>query len=291
MGIRIGEISYTNILPMFYYMDRAMLLDKGCSFIPAIPSELNTRMANGTIDVGGISSFSYGEHIHDYEILPDLSVSSPDAVGSIFLFSKKPIEQLSGEKIALTSSSATSVNLLKIILHKFYDQSVTYTVEEPDYLRMMERYSAALLIGDDAIMAKRHGNAHSYTYDLGEIWNKETGFPMTYAVFAVRKNIASREPALLKEVMNQFQNSKKRCQDDHYQEMIRFIQSKFNGSTQFWMSYFNGLNHDLTDTHVRGLLYYYRLAYQMGLLDHQVQNLEIWHPDSTRQSVSLGGSE
>lgn len=291
MGIRIGEISYTNILPMFYYMDRVQLMNKGCSFIPAIPSELNSRMANGTIDVGGISSFAYGEHIYDYEILPNLSVSSPGAVGSIFLFSKKPIEELNGETIALTSSSATSVNLMKIILHEFYHQSVNYAVESPDYLSMMERYSAALLIGDDAIMAKRHGNAHHYTYDLGEIWHKETGFPMTYAVFAVRKEIARREPILLKEVMEQFHASKKHCQDDGNQEMIEYIQSKFNGSTEFWSAYFKGLNHDLTDTHIRGLLYYYRLAYQMGLLDHRVESLSIWHPDSTRQSVSLGGSE
>lgn len=291
MPIRIGEISYTNILPMFFYVDRDKLEKMGCEFIPAIPSELNLGMAEGKIDVGGISSFSYGEHIHDYELLPDLSVSSPKAVGSIFLFSKYPINELEGKKIALTSSSATSVNLLKIILGSFYHQNVSYSTESPEYEEMMTRYDAALLIGDDAILAKRNGDQHSYVYDLGEIWNFETGYPMTYAVFAVRKDAARHYHDTLKEVMDEFHKSKYRAQLNQYEEMIQSIQKTFNGNTDFWRNYFAGLNNDLTETHIEGLLHYFDLAYKQGLIDEPVKQITIWNPETTSESVSLGGSE
>lgn len=115
MSLIIGEISYTNILPMFYYLNREELVRKGCEFVPRVPAKLNEGMADGTVHVGGISSFSYGEHADDYVIFPNLSVSSYKEVGSIFLFSKIPITQLNGKSVALTSSSASSVNLLKIL--------------------------------------------------------------------------------------------------------------------------------------------------------------------------------
>ncbi|ADH99637.1 menaquinone biosynthesis protein [Salisediminibacterium selenitireducens] len=291
MSIRIGEISYTNILPMFYYVDRDKLREMGCEFIPAIPSELNAGMSKGKIDVGGISSFSYGEHIHEYELLPDLSVSSPKAVGSIFLFSKVPIDELDGKRIALTSSSATSVNLLKIILGSFYQQNVHYTTEAPDYEQMMAHFDAALLIGDDAILAKRNGDKHHYVYDLGEIWSTETGYPMTYAVFAVRKDAARKHHNELKEVMNEFHKSKYRTQLNQYEEMIESIQQSYQGDADFWRNYFAGLNNDLTKTHIEGLLHYFDLAYKQGLLKEPVQDIVIWNPETMSESMSLGGSE
>ena len=41
-------------------------------------------------------------------------------VNSVMLFSPCPPDQLAGQKIALTSESATSINLLRVLLLEFF---------------------------------------------------------------------------------------------------------------------------------------------------------------------------
>jgi chorismate dehydratase len=285
MTLVIGEISYTNILPMFYYIDRNKLAESGCEFVPAIPSKLNEDMANGLVDVGGISSFSYGEHSEEYQLFPNLSVTSMGKVGSIFLFSKRPIEKLEGAKIGLTSSSATSVNLLKIILQRFYEINVSYETVYPDYESMMVQYDACLLIGDDAILASLSKDSLIYQYDLGEVWEKFTGLPMTYAVFATRNETVKKQASVLSEVHQQFLKSKNHCIDNNFNEMIKSIQFQLGGTTRFWNGYFSGLNYELSDWHLQGLYHYYDLAHNLKLLDKPVKNISIWKPSSPVHSV------
>ncbi len=91
MSLVVGEISYTNILPFFYYIDRVQLQEIGCTFVHKVPASLNKGMQEGLVDVGGISSFAYAQNATKYTLLPNLSVSAKGAVGSIFLFSKKPL--------------------------------------------------------------------------------------------------------------------------------------------------------------------------------------------------------
>ncbi|WP_096200939.1 menaquinone biosynthetic enzyme MqnA/MqnD family protein [Bacillus sp. FJAT-45350] len=276
MTLVIGEISYTNILPLYYYLERNKLIENGCSFVPQIPSQLNEGMSKGVVDVGGISSFSYGEHFDKYHLLPNLSVSSHREVGSIFLFSKVPIEELNEKKIALTSSSATSINLLKVILHHFYQYQVDYHVTKPNFHEMMLDHDACLLIGDDAIVTKWNHEKDIYRYDLGQLWYEHTGFPMTYAVFAVRNQVIENQGALLEALYEQFLMSKKKSQHDQFQPMITEIRNLFGGSSSFWNEYFAGLCYDLEMRQLEGLRYYYKLAYEQGLLTKKVESIYLW---------------
>lgn len=275
LSLVVGEISYTNMMPLYYYLDRDYLSRLGCMFIPQIPAQLNEAMAKGIIDVGGISSFSYGEHVDQYTILPNLSVSSPKAVGSIFLFSKVPITQLDGKKIALTSSSATSVNLLKIILQDFYELDVTFNVMKPDYQQMMIDHDACLLIGDDAIVTLWNLADHIHRYDLGQIWYEHTKLPMTFAVLAVRNEILAQENERISILYEGFMASKKKCIENNYTEMISSIRKDFHGTKSFWENYFHGLNHDLTEQHIEGLYLFYDKAAQLGLLK-KVNTISLW---------------
>ncbi|SER44452.1 menaquinone biosynthetic enzyme MqnA/MqnD family protein [Salipaludibacillus aurantiacus] len=285
MSLIIGEISYTNIRPMFYYADRESLKQAGCEFVPAIPSKLNKDMERGLVDVGGISSFSYGEHSEEYKILPDLSVSSTREVGSIFLFSKHPIDKLDGKSIALTSSSATSVNLLKIILQKFYQLNVGYQTTFPEYSQMMSEHDGCLLIGDDAILAKFSLPPDIYCYDLGELWKHFTGLPMTYAVFAVREEAWKNQSLLLADVHREFLNSKQQCIESGFEEMIQSIQFQLGGSFRFWKDYFSNLNYELSEKHLEGLHRFYELSFELNLLKKKVQNISIWNPAGNFHSV------
>ncbi|MDM5199520.1 menaquinone biosynthesis protein [Fictibacillus enclensis] len=281
MALNIGEIKYTNILPLFFYLNKKEIEKTGAQFIPQVPAELNRRMARGEIDLGGISSFAYGENSHQYSLFPNLSVSTYGKVGSILLFSKTKIEELDGRSIALTSSSATSVALLKVILKEFLGVNPYYETMTPNYDEMLSSHDACLLIGEDAIKGGWRQEKDIYVYDLGELWYENTNLPMTYAVMAVRNDAIKREAPLLEKLLIQMTESKGRTKADGYQEMIEDVLHEHGGESAFWSHYFQGINYDLSENHIKGLKLYFELAYKHSF----IQSL----PEFTFFNYSLQG--
>jgi len=224
------------------------------------------------------------EHASRYVALADLSVSAKGKVGSLFLFSKKPIEQLNGSRIALTNTSATTVNLLKIILHKFYDYETSFVTQEPNLAEMLRDADAALLIGDDAIQAVRGGRG-LHVYDLGELWHQFTGYSMTFAVWAVRKEVLAEHSGLLAEVHASFLASKKKTRQDTG-PLIDYVQSHYGGDREEWTRYFQGLQHDFGDVQRIGLEYYYRCAAELGLLPAPA-TVDLWQAGGRQTNTTL----
>ncbi|SDI28891.1 menaquinone biosynthesis protein [Natribacillus halophilus] len=274
--VRVGEILYTNVHPFFFYMDREAL-SAHSRFIPSIPARLNDAMANGEIDVGAISSFAYGKQYEDLILMPNLAVASHGPVGSIFLFSRAPIEDLDGKSIALTHSSATSSHLLKIILRRFYGhRNIDYTTMAPVYQDMLENHDACLLIGDDAIQANWREHEQMYVYDLGERWYHFTRMPMTFAVFAMRKQSLAEEPQALQALHDDWKKSEERARADGYEELAHAVVADHGGNIPFWQDYFKTLQHQFTRVEQRGLLHFYRLAHEEGYLPNHVDRLSVW---------------
>lgn len=264
--LRIGRINYSNVWPIFHFFDEAKF-DGEVEFIPQVPSQLNKQMAEGLIDMGPISAFSYAEHADEYLLLPNLSVSAFGNVGSILLFLKKDLEDIKHKKIALANTSATSVNLLKIIMEEFLQGKPEYVVLPPQIDLMMENADAALLIGDEALLASRNELIiQKYkVIDLGAEWLERTNHWMTFAVWAVRKEFVEKEPELLSKVYNEFIQSKekgKRFSNDIISEAIK----SFGGTYLFWENYFNGLSHDFDKEQRKGLEHYFQLATKIGVL-------------------------
>lgn len=264
--LRIGSISYTNVWPVSYFFDLNKF-DEEVELIPQVPSQLNKQMAAGLIDIGPISSFSYGENADKYLLLPDLSVSAYGKVGSISFFTKSDLSDVKNKKIALSNTSATSVNLLKIIMQEFLGGSPSYIYSNPDLETMMEQADGALLIGDDALLANMHNEkAQKFNlYDLGTEWLNSTNEWMTFAVWAVRREIVDQNPELLYQVYQEFILSKKKGKES-LGEIIGASMTKYGGTYDFWLRYFNGLSHDFAQEHRKGLISYFKYANKIGAL-------------------------
>ncbi|WP_036604507.1 menaquinone biosynthetic enzyme MqnA/MqnD family protein [Paenibacillus assamensis] len=273
--IRIGQIDYTNVWPIFFHFKPEQTLSP-VELIPAVPSTLNKSMKEGNIDMGPISAFAYGESSEDYVLFPDLSVSAYGAVNSILLFLNKPlIEALEGT-VALTTSSATSINLFKIIAEKRYGAHPSYISMDPQLDRMMEKADAALLIGDHAIRAywdnERHGRYQ--VLDLGQMWQEWTGHWMTFAVWAVRKQALVSHPSDIGRIVDAFERSKYKSIHNP-DPLIQSAVQRVGGTEKFWRNYFANLNYDFGPRQQQGLQLYFKYAYELGLIDHHVQ-LDIW---------------
>lgn len=270
-GVRIGRIDYTNVWPVFFHFPEHLLEE--VEIVQAVPTTLNRAMAEGSIHLGPISSFGYAEHYEQYEIFPDLSVSCYGAVHSILLFHKKPLEELRFGKFALPTTSATSVNLLKIIMEKFLEGRPEYVYCAPKLDDMLRQADAALLIGDDAIRASWTRRDVMVT-DLGQKWAELTGRWMTFAVWAVRKDAIERWPGVIQSVYQAFQRSK-RIGLKNPRPIAERAVAEIGGSLTYWMHYFTNLNHDFGEPQQAGLSLYYRYAHELGLLPRSVP-IQLW---------------
>lgn len=266
--ITIGRIDYANVWPIFHYAEDKLPQDRFV-VIQRVPSELNKAIREGELDITSMSSFAYAQNADDYLLLPDLSVSAKGRVNSILLFMREPLERVLQGRIAMTATSATSVNLLKIIMSLYYNANPSYITMEPSLDNMLEQADAALLIGDTAIKESLR-NEGMTVIDLGELWKTWTGFGMTFALVAVRKETAAADPEAVAQVLRVLTESKRRSLSN-LDPLASKACEQLGGTMSYWSRYFQELHYDFGPDEQSGLSLYFDYAKQLGLLDTNVR--------------------
>jgi chorismate dehydratase len=125
---------------------------------------------------------------------------------SCVIVSQVPLDQLDGRKVALGSTSRTSVRLAQLLLAEQYGVQPDYYTCPPDLALMMQEADAAVLIGDAALRATMFDGPRLGldVHDLGAMWKDWTGLPFVFAVWAARRDFLEREPELVREVRRAF---------------------------------------------------------------------------------------
>lgn len=252
-----------NCLPLYYGLVKSnALLD--IELIKGTPTELNNLLIKGNLDISPISSIEYARHHKSLVLFPDFTVSSNGEVKSILLISRCPIEDLSGKRIALANTSATSQVLLKIILNRGYRVKPEYFTCTPDLNKMLADADAALLIGDIALIYYMN-TEDFYLYDLGIEWTKFSGKKMVYAVWAVNRRFAETRSESSKYVFEIFKTSKVYSQE-HLTEIAEYASRWEPFSFSFLKDYFETLRFDFGKDYQEGLLFFFQLAAELGEL-------------------------
>ncbi len=229
--------------------------------VEGTPTELNAMLKAGELDAGLVSSYAYGLDHQDYFLLPDLGISATGAVGSVLLFSKVPVQDLHARVVGLTPQSATSVNLLRIILERFVGVRPRYRTG--CFMELEQGDAAAYLsIGDEALR-RRAANREFMQYDLAKIWLDHTGLPFVFAVCAVRAqsmeqrsdDIAGLGAAL------------SACRDRGSRDMERIsamVAGRIPMDVEACLKYLEGIEFDLSPDKQKGLLYFFKILSEMG---------------------------
>lgn len=273
MRPKVGHIQFLNCLPLYYgLVKNSALLE--IELIKGTPTELNSLLVSGSLDISPISSIEYARHYRSLVLFPDFTVSSDGEAKSILLLSRFLIEDLSGRKVALTSTSATSQVLVKIILEHGYGVEPEYFTSPPDLNKMLADADAALLIGDIALMYYV-GGKDFYLYDLGTEWKKLTGKKMVYAVWAVNRKFAETQNELSRYVFEIFKKSMAYSQK-HLSEIVEYAARWEPFSLLFLEEYFKTLRFDFGEDYQEGLLFFYQLAAEIGELE-VIPELEFIH--------------
>jgi chorismate dehydratase len=238
--IRLGRISYLNMAPVFFGLDAEV------EEVVGVPTELNRALLRNEVDVAPISSIEWARNADRLLVLPRLCVSSDGAAGSIQLVSDLPLERV--RSIAVTPESATSVVLARVL------------VPGADHVPLGEPADATLLIGDAALRsAFEDPTPH---HDLGRMWQRRTGLPMVFAVWACAdpppNGIGTLEEALVASI---------RRAREQQQRLAGDAAERYGYPPGFLARYFERLRYDFGPREREGLEAFLDHARDAGELD------------------------
>ena len=272
--LKLGHINYSNCFPV-----HAGIITGRVPFpftlVEGIPTELNRLLYEGSVDVSPSSSIEYALNPDRYLILPGFSITSKNNAMSIILQSRMPLSELNGKTVALTTASATSVVLLRILLELRNAVRPYYThfVQGKDH--PYDRADAVLLIGDHAL--KRPTIAgFDHEYDLGGLWREFTGLPFVFALWQVNyKKSIDKELSVLYHILK----DSKAYGLSRLPELAEQHADRFGISAKTLLAYWRSFSFDLGPEELKGLMTYYGYAAEIGAVK-PVPELRFWKSPS-----------
>jgi chorismate dehydratase len=262
--MRLGRIPWINCYPVYGAIDRG-LVPIGAELVTGTASELNDLLAAGELDVSAVSAVEYARNAAAYHLLPDLAITCDGPVHSVALFSRRPVEQLSGATVLLSASSRTSILLLELLCRhrwKIAPRFATVRAEAIDLENLAGLpHEAVLVIGDAALLLTARGD-YPIKLDLGAEWQSWTGLPFVFAVWAARR-LAPTEPV---RAVHQSLLESRLWGLSHLDELAADAAHRTGVAERVCRAYLGDLDYALSYRHLAGLTDFFRRLAQDGLV-------------------------
>ncbi len=194
MTMRVARVPYLNSVPFF----RNLALTAGFEFADCAPRELGRRAAAGEIAAGPMAVMDFFRLQETFERLGHFGIAVRGRAHSALLFSRKPLRQLDGAAIDVTSQTSTTVCLLRLLLEQRYNiapaayRRVPGIVEGATGLVDPEA-DALLLIGDDALRFRQTNRIYPFETDLAFEWWLWQHLPFVFALWVARRDVDAQE--------------------------------------------------------------------------------------------------
>lgn len=272
--IHMGRISYINASPVFYGLDRD-LLPGWLNMVTDVPSVLNHKLNTGKIEVSPISAAYYALNRRDLILLPDLSISCFGPVMSVILASNYEIDALEDKTIIFSQESASAASFMKMILSqkKLSPRYQVGDVSDPDAVK--DKSDAVLVIGDTALVNPWE-QYFKYKFDLGSLWHEMTGLPFVFAVWAVRREFASKHPEKVRQIYDVLLSSK----EQGYKNLEKIVEAgsrKLDIDPERVRRYYDLLYCDLDEIKVKAMGMFFDSLYEQGILKEKTE-IEFFSP-------------
>jgi chorismate dehydratase len=185
----VGTIAFLNCHPIRWGLARHAL---PLAVHTDTPRQLARELLAGRLDVSALSLLDYLEHAGELTLLPGLAIGSDGPVQSCILASRVPLTELDSAPVRLSEQSRTTTLLARHYLRDVIGVRPRYVAQE--------RCAARVDIGDVALHTTVHPPAGWTVHDMGALWRDWTGLPMVFAVWAARRDYASRAPGGLRAI-------------------------------------------------------------------------------------------
>ncbi len=262
--LRVSAISFLNTAPLMWDFDHGELR-REYEVEYTVPSICAEMLRKNEADIGIIPVAAYGS-IPDLIVVPDVAIAARGPVRSILLISKVPLEKV--RRAAVDTSSRTSVALLQVLFSRYYlrDSDVPEFVPvKPHLATMLKACDAALLIGDEALLAA--GDSGQYlVFDLAAEWKKFTGKSFVFAFWAIRKSALNGRET--KAIVRAFQESRDHgLEDANMKRTAKEWSVRLGLGEEQIVSYLtNNIYYHLDDGCIEGLNLFYQYAAECGAI-------------------------
>jgi chorismate dehydratase len=260
--LRLGKIGYLNVLPIYYPLEQG-ILEHPFEIRSGPPACLNSLMSAGELDLSAVSSIEYARNHARYYLVPDLAIGSRGPVQSVLLLSRRPLPQLEGASILISSQTHTSAALLRMLLSRHL--GLRARLETGDVTRSLRDNrlpDAFLAIGDEALRLRHHPR-YPYSLDLGHAWMEWTGLPFIFGVWVVSRRSAETRGGELRRGCRTLLAAKD-WGVRNIAFFARLIASRGILDEPRLRSYFEGLVYDLGPRQRQGLSAFYEHLFREG---------------------------
>lgn len=176
MIYRLALVEYLNTFP---FSEGFRLLNAhDLSVFPVTPAECARMFRDGEAEISLCPVGALGE-LPDHRIFGKYCIGADGKVGTVMLFSNKPIDEI--HRVKLDHHSRTSNLLLQVLAKHFWKNDWSFYFDEDDVPA-----ESCVMIGDKVFESR---SKYSFHYDLGEQWKLMTGLPMVFAVWIARKSV------------------------------------------------------------------------------------------------------
>lgn len=244
----IGELTYISGLPISWPFDHGLIEAEGMRRVAGLPGELDALMARGELDAAPISSLEYIRRRDRYVLVPEMSISAWGRIGSATLFSQVSFGKLGGETIVMPPHGATANALIQWLLHRMFSVKAQYVEAEGSLEELLDRYPAALVIGDRAVQEARRGDNY-HQLDLGEAWWQIMQTPVVTSVWAMQKTLGEDDQRALCDLYTRA----KAIGLQHLPEVVAEASARIDVPTAEVEAYYALLNYELTPVHEQSI--------------------------------------
>lgn len=266
--MRVGRIPYINCYPVYGAVDRG-IVPLHAELVDGVPTALNRRMAEGSLDVSVISAVEYARDSSRYLLLPDLAISCNGPVRSVLLFSTRRAESLHGARVMISRSSMTSAALLELLFEHVWravPEFVAGDAELRDVHRLrQEPHDARLVIGDAALLLQAHAagageSRYPYVYDLGLEWKRWTGLPFVFAVWVAQRTVPVADSLRVHAALIESRD----WGLSHLRQLAGQAAEVTGVHPETCHTYLSGLDYGLSYEHLAGLTEFFRRLVHAG---------------------------
>ncbi len=254
----VGKIPYLNSVPFY-----ARLEKRGFRILPVVPRRMGMLSALGEIDAGLFSLMDYLRQEDDMDLM-GWCIATRDQVKSVMLFSKEGWRDLDGRTIGITDDTATSVQLLNVLLEKRYGVHARFKRLHQG-VNSHDGLDAVLLIGDEALRRNKHGlDGFDLVYDLAREWYEWQKLPFVFAVWAVRRSL----PVAVKEELGSLLKGSLESVGGDFVPVARTHGRRIGLTDAETQEYLSGFNYSLGEREREAIAVFRRLVGAVGPGSH-----------------------
>jgi chorismate dehydratase len=181
--IKVSVVSYLNSKPFAYGLLKSEIL-KSIDLSLDIPSKCAAKLESNQADIGLVPVAALVEN-ENLWVVSDKCIGSEGKVRTVVLASEVPVEEI--ETILMDYQSRSSVLLTKVLANFFWKKEFIWKNTLPGFEnKLINGKIAGVVIGDRVFDIEKK---YKYIYDLSEEWQKYTGLPFVFAVWATNKSL------------------------------------------------------------------------------------------------------